>query len=45
MEEIKNKTHEDELNKAVEEFHKTPRHRIPVPKPDKKIKKDKEKKL
>lgn len=32
MEEIRIKAHEDELNKAVEEIHETPRKRIPVPK-------------
>lgn len=36
MEEIKSKAHEDELNKAAEEIQKTPRKRIPVPKPEKK---------
>ena len=41
MEEIRSKAHEDELNKAVEEIHETPRKRIPVPKPNKT--KDKEK--
>ncbi len=43
MEEIKSKAHEDELNKAVEEIHETPRKKIPVPKPEKKSNKDKTK--
>ena len=42
MEEIRSKAHEDEINKAVEEIHETPRKRIPVPKPNKRTK-DKEK--
>lgn len=36
MEEIRSKVQEDELNKATEEIHETPRKRIPVPKPEKK---------
>ena len=43
MEEIKSKVHEDELNKAVEEIHETPRKKIPVPKPEKKSNPDKTK--
>lgn len=37
MEDIKNKSHEDELNKSHESIGKTPRKFIPVPK----VKKDK----
>lgn len=37
MEEIKSQVWDDELNKAGEEIHKSPRHYIPVPK----VKKDK----
>lgn len=36
MEEIKSKAQDDELNKAVEEIHETPRKKIPVPKTEKK---------
>lgn len=43
MEEIKSKAHDDELNKAADEIHKTPRKRIPVPKPEKKSDNDKTK--
>lgn len=43
MEEIRSKAHEDELNKATEEIHKSPRKRISVPKPEKKSNKDKTK--
>lgn len=34
MEEINNKAYEDELNKAQEEIQESPRHRIPVTKPE-----------
>jgi hypothetical protein len=32
MEEIKQKAHEDELNKAQEEIHTTPHEKVEVPK-------------
>lgn len=34
MEEINNKAYDDELNKAHEEIHESPRTKIPVPKAD-----------
>ena len=40
MEDINEKAVQDELNKAEEEIHETPRHRIPVPK----VKQNKDKK-
>lgn len=43
MEDIKNKAYDDELNKAHEEIHETPRKKIPVPKVDKEKSKDKKK--
>lgn len=35
MEDIKHQVWDDELNKGVEEIHRTPRHYIPVPKVNK----------
>lgn len=40
MEDINNKAYEDELNKAEEEIHETPRKKIPVPKVKQKKKGD-----
>ena len=37
MEDIKNKAHDDELNKSEETIESTPRKRIGVPKPKKKL--------
>lgn len=37
MEDIKNKTHDDELNKSEETIESTPRKRIGVPKPKRKL--------
>lgn len=34
MEDIASKAHEDELNKAHEEVHTTPRKKVKVPKPE-----------
>lgn len=45
MEDINNKAYDDELNKAHDEIHETPRKKIPVPKVNKEeSNKDKKKK-
>lgn len=41
MEEIKKKAFDDEFEKAEEEIHETPRHKIPVPKVKNELNKEK----